>query len=153
MAWHRPTPATVKLPLSTVSPGCLKIGSASPVSSDSFTSRPRTAITRPSTTTWSPGRNSNTSSSTTSLTGISTTRPSRTTLALGAVSSVSRSRVFLARSSWMMPMAVLAIITRPNRASAGGATIRTITSITLRIQLKRVKTLLRMISAVVRLGP
>lgn len=54
VAVNVPEPATTKLPDITGSPGCLTTGSASPVSSDSSTSRLSPEVTVPSTTILSP---------------------------------------------------------------------------------------------------
>ena len=67
VARYAPPPATTKLPDITASPTSFAMGSASPVSSDSSTSRWASSTTTPSTTIWSPGPSSMMSSSTTSL--------------------------------------------------------------------------------------
>ena len=81
----------------------------------------RRARTTPSAGTWSPVRSSSRSSSTTSATAHVHRPPSRTTRARGALRTASRSRVRLARSSWTMPMAALATMTRPKSASCAAA--------------------------------
>ncbi|SKW60429.1 Uncharacterised protein [Mycobacteroides abscessus subsp. massiliense] len=50
VARYAPLPATTKLPESTGEPTVLSMGSASPVSSDSSTSRAASSMTSPSTT-------------------------------------------------------------------------------------------------------
>ena len=56
--------------------------------------------------------------------------PSRRTVGLASPMTARLSRVFLARSSWMMPMPVLAMITKPKRLSWIGATNSMITQST-----------------------
>ena len=75
----------------------------------------RDSCTTPSAGTWSPVRSSSRSSATTSADRDLGDRPSRTTRARGALSTASRSRVRLARTSWTMPMAEFATMTRPNK--------------------------------------
>lgn len=150
VAVNAPPPATTKLPDITFSPGFLTTGSASPVSSDSSISRPSLSRTSPSTMTLSPGPSSMTSPRTTSEVGISAALPSRRTVGLDSPMTARLSRVFLARSSWMMPMPVLATMTKPNRPSWIGPTIRMITNSTPMMALKRVKTFERTMSAVER---
>lgn len=146
-----PAPATTKLPDITWSPGCLRTESGSPVSRDSSISRPSASVTSPSTITLSPMPSSTVSSSTISPTAICSTVPSRRTCGRASPISARLSRVFLARSSWMMPIAVLATMTRPKRPSWIGPTTRMIANITPMIALKRVKTLARTISLAERL--
>lgn len=134
----------------TGSPGFFSTGSASPVRSDSSISSPSASPTIPSTTTLSPGPSSMTSSRTISEVEISPVAPSRRTLGLASPMTARPSRVFLARSSWMMPMPVFAMITKPNRLSWIGATISMITQSTPMMALKRVKTFARTISEVDR---
>ena len=93
-----------KEPERTRSPRSLAMPSASPVSSDSSTVRPRVAITSPSATSWSPGPTATTSPGTTSVASSSTISPSRMTRAWGATRTASSSSVAFAFSSWRMPM-------------------------------------------------
>ncbi len=131
----------------------LTTGSDSPVNSDSSISNPRARKTGPSTGTWSPVARAIRSSLTICSTGISTWVPSRRTLARGAVSRARRSSVFLARSSWMIPMAALETRTIPNRPSFGcWTTTKMITRRMASRMLNRVTTLALMMSAVVRLA-
>ena len=99
----------------------------------------RAAITRPSATTWSPGSRWTASPTTTWLTGSSAISPSRQARALGAASRESRSSVRLARTSWKIPIAVLATITPPKRASRGSPKTSTSTSSVPRMRLNTVK--------------
>ena len=151
VAWKRPWPATTIAPDSIWSPGTLRIGSDSPVSSDSSSSRPSDERTTPSAGTWSPERTSSRSSSTTCSTGISIDTPSRTTRAIGALSTASRSNVRFARYSWTIPISAFTTRTMPNKPSAGEPNTRINASIVPRIALNRVKTLARTISVSVRL--
>lgn len=150
VAVKAPPPATTKLPDIIRSPGFLRTGSASPVSSDSSTSRPSLSSTSPSTMILSPGPSSRTSPRTTSEAGISAAAPSRRTRGRDSPMTARASRVFLARSSWTMPMPVLATMTKPNRPSWIGPTIRMITKSTPMMALKRVRTLARTISVAER---
>ncbi len=134
----------------TWSPGFFRTGSASPVSRDSSISRLSASPTAPSTTTLSPGPSSMTSPRTISEVEISAVLPSRRTLGLASPMTARPSRVFLARSSWMMPMPVFAMITKPKRLSWIGATMSMITQSTPMIALNRVKTLPRTMSTVER---
>ncbi|OAH12126.1 hypothetical protein STSP_45870 [Streptomyces jeddahensis] len=111
VAVNAPPPATTKLPDITGSPGFLTTGSASPVSSDSSISSPSASATAPSTTILSPGPISIRSPRTISEVLISADTPSRRTVGLASPINARESSVFLARSSWMMPMPVLARIT------------------------------------------
>lgn len=151
VARKAPPPATTKLPDMTWSPGCLTTGSASPVSRDSSISSPSASTHTPSTTALSPGPISMTSSSTISDVLIPTGFPSRRTVGRTSPIRARESRVFFARHSWMMPMPVLARITKPNRLSWIGATNSMITQSTPMIALNRVKTLARTMSARERL--
>ncbi len=101
----------------TCSPTCLNTGSASPVSSDSSTSRPSHSSTSPSTTTRSPVETSTTSSRTTWFRATTCSMPSRRTRGLASPTTASWSRVRLARSSWTMPTPVFASATTPKRPS------------------------------------
>lgn len=150
VAVNAPPPATTKLPDITGSPGRLSTGSASPVSSDSSISRLSASATVPSTTTLSPGPSSTTSPRTISWVEISAATPSRRTVGFASPITARLSRVFLARHSWMMPMPVLATITKPKRLSWIGATNSMITQSTPMIRLNRVKTLARTISVTER---
>ena len=62
----------------------------------------------------------------------------------------SLSSVCLARSSWMMPIALLAMIRRPNSPLITDPVASTMISSTPRIALMRVKTLARTISETLR---
>ena len=146
-----PLPAATKLPDSTASPAALSRGSASPVSSDSSTSRPTAATTSPSTLIWSPGRSTTTSSSTSSRTATSCSAPSRTTQAVGALSTARRSRACLERTSCTMPIRVLSTRTIPNRASRYSPTATMTTSRIPSSRLNGVKMLARTIWSMVRL--
>ncbi|SKY57509.1 Uncharacterised protein [Mycobacteroides abscessus subsp. abscessus] len=86
------------------------------------------------------------SSSTTSFGGISVTSPSRRTRGLACPTMASLSRVFLARISWMMPIPLLAMISRPNSPLMSEPVKTTIANSTPRIALIRVKTLALMMS-------
>lgn len=134
----------------TWSPGFFRTGSASPVSRDSSISRLSASPTDPSTTTLSPGPSSMTSPRTISEVEISAVLPSRRTLGLASPMTARPSSVFLARSSWMMPIPVFAMITKPKRLSWIGATMSMITQRTPMIALNRVKTLPRTMSVVER---
>ncbi|CAM5501125.1 hypothetical protein SCALM49S_04420 [Streptomyces californicus] len=81
---------------------------------------------------------------------ISEAVPSRRTVGFASPITARLSRVFLARHSWMMPMPVLATITKPKRLSWIGATNSMITQSTPMIRLNRVKTLARTISTTER---
>lgn len=151
VAVNAPPPATTKLPDIILSPRFFTTGSASPVSSDSSTSRLSASATSPSTTTLSPGPSSIRSPSTISDVETSPEAPSRRTVGFASPMTASPSSVFLARSSWMMPMPVFARITKPNKVSWNGATKNMITHSTPMIALKRVKTLPRTMSTVDRL--
>ena len=121
--------------------------------SDSSISNPPELSTSPSTGSWSPGRRAITSSITMLLSSYSDTFPDLRSLTRGAATNSSRSRVRLARSSWMIPMAEFVMSTMPNRASRGCCnTTSTTKSKAPSRMLKRVTTLERMISLVVRLG-
>ena len=146
VAVKAPAPATTKLPDIIGSPGCLSTGSGSPVSSDSSTSSPSASLTSPSTITLSPMPSSTVSSSTISATATCCACPSRRTSGRASPISARLSRVCLARSSWTMPIAVLAMITRPKRPSWIGPTTRMIAKRMPIRALKRVKTLARTIS-------
>ncbi len=150
VAVNAPPPATTKEPDITLSPGFFSTGSASPVSSDSSISSPSASRISPSTTHLSPGPSSMVSPRTISPVGMATAVPSRRTVGLDSPMTARLSRVFLARSSWMMPIAVLATITNPKRPSWMGPTTRMIRKRTPMMALKRVKTLARTISAVER---
>ncbi len=91
------------------------ISSASPVISASLAEHsPET--TTASAYTWLPAENSTMSSRTSSAVGMDSRAPERTTLPLGAVMMVSLSRAFLLRSSWTMPMPILANMMPRNMA-------------------------------------
>ncbi|SCG09319.1 hypothetical protein GA0115255_125222 [Streptomyces sp. Ncost-T6T-2b] len=117
VAVNAPPPATTKLPDITGSPVRLSTGSASPVSSDSSISRLSASATTPSTTTLSPGPSSTRSPRTISEVEISAATPSRRTVGFASPITARLSRVRLARHSWMIPMPVLATITKPKRLS------------------------------------
>lgn len=134
----------------TGSPGCFTTGSASPVRSDSSISRLSASATTPSTTTLSPGPSSIRSPRTISEVESSAATPSRRTVGFASPMRASPSRVFLARSSWMMPIPVFAMITKPKRLSWIGATKNMITQSTPMMALKRVKTFARTMSVVER---
>ena len=74
----------------------------------------------------------------------------RRTVGLAWPTMARLSRVFLARSSWMMPMALLAMISRPNSPLISEPVASTIRNSTLRIALMRVKTLARTMSDTLR---
>ncbi len=116
-----PDPATTNEPDSTSDSIGLSTGSASPVRSDSSSSRPLESRTIESTSIWSPVRMRMTSSTTISCGGISTSTPSRRTVACCCPTRDSFASVRAARYSCVMPMAVLMTITRPNRESMSGA--------------------------------
>ena len=107
-------PATTKLPDITASPTSLAIGSASPVSSDSSTSRLSSSTISPSTTIWSPGPSSMMSSSTTSLGNRSRVPDCLRTNGFACPTIASLSSVCLARISCTMPMTLLAMMSSPN---------------------------------------
>ncbi|CAM5693298.1 hypothetical protein SGRIM128S_04469 [Streptomyces griseomycini] len=151
MAVKAPDPATTKLPDITASPGRLTTGSASPVSNDSSTSRFSAVVTVPSTTILSPWPRSMTSSMTISEALSVTHCPSRQTRGRLSPTIASWSRVRLARTSWTMPISVLARMTPPNNPSCTGPTIMMMTNSTPMIALMRVKRLLRTISPMLRL--
>ncbi|CAM5717218.1 hypothetical protein SALBM135S_05868 [Streptomyces alboniger] len=146
VAVNAPPPATTNEPDIILSPGFLTTGSASPVRSDSSTSRLSASTVSPSTGILSPGPSSTRSPRTISEVETSVALPSRRTVGLASPMTARPSRVFLARHSWMMPMPVLATITKPKRLSWIGATKSMITQSTPMIALKRVKTLARTIS-------
>ena len=122
VATMTPDPAATKEPLMAPSPGTLSTASASPVSRLSSSSRPRLAVTSPSTTTWSPALRTTRSSRTIALTGTWTSAPSRITVGRTSPIRLSLASSRDARYSWKMPMPVLNTMTRPNNACLGGAT-------------------------------
>ncbi len=124
----RPVPATTHDPENSVSPGSFATGSASPVRSDSSTSKPSDCSTGPSTTIWSPRRTSTRSPSTTSRDGTARVVPERITVAVVPPTTTRRSSVRFARSSCTTPTAALLTNTMPNNASCGGPTMRMTTS-------------------------
>lgn len=92
------------------------------------------------------------------MTSSSTTSPGSTALVPDSLRTngfacptiASLSSVFLARSSWMMPIALLAMISRPNAPLMTDPVDSTMISRTPRIALMRVKTLARTISDTLR---
>ena len=80
---------------------------------------PRCATRVPSATTWSPAVTRTRSPTTTSPTGTSRGVPSRTTVASGATSAARLSRARLARTSWKVPIPMLATRMPRKRASLG----------------------------------
>ncbi len=87
-----------------------------------------------------------------SPTGISAATPSRRTVGFASPMTTRLSSVFLACTSWIMPIAVLATITKPNSASWIGATASMMTKRMPMMALKRVKMLARMMSGEERTG-
>ena len=82
-----------------------------------------------------------TSSSTTSLGGRGPVPEPRRTVGLACPTMASLSRVCLARSSWMMPIALLAMISRPNSPLMSDPVASTMRKSTPRMALMRVKIL------------
>ncbi len=150
VARYAPLPATTKLPDITVSPACFAIESASPVSRDSSTSRLLSSTMSPSTTICSPGPSSMMSSSTTSPGTRACVPNCLRTNGFACPTIASLSSVCLARSSWMMPIALLAMISNPNRPLITDPVDSTMTNSTPRMALIRVKTLARTISETLR---
>ena len=93
-----------KEPESARWPTRFRTPSASPVSIDSSSVRPRLSVTSPSATSWSPGSIRIQSPGTTSSARSSTSSPSRTALAFGATSSARLSSVSFALISCLIPM-------------------------------------------------
>ncbi len=91
-----------------------------------------------------------TSSSTTSLGGSGPVPDCLRTIGFACPTMASLSRVCLARSSWMMPIALLATISRPNSPLISDPVDSTMMNSTPRIALMRVKTLARTISETLR---
>ncbi len=104
----------------------------------------------PSTTIWSPGPSSMTSSSTTSLGARASVPDCRRTVGFACPTMASLSSVCLARSSWMMPIALFAMIRSPNAPLITDPVDSTMISSTPRIALIRVNTLARTISETLR---
>ena len=90
------------------------------------------------------------SSSTTSLGSSARVPDWRRTVGLACPTMASLSRVCLARSSWMMPIALLAMISRPNSPLINDPVASTMMNSTPRIALIRVNTLARTISETLR---
>ncbi len=97
----------------------------------------------PSATIWSPGPTRTRSPTTTSPIAISRSRPSRTASARGATSSASRSNARLARTSWAIPIVVLATITPRNSASRQSPNASVTAPNTAKIRLNTVSTFAR----------
>ena len=138
----------MKLPDMSRSPFFLVISSDSPVSRDSFTCT-SPALTSASAQTWLPALKMTISSSTSSSALTTEVLPFRTTEALGAFNMVRLSRTCLARTSWIIPIRVLAMMTGRKVKSRKDPTIQSRTASTTKIKLKYVKTLSCMISFVV----
>ena len=90
------------------------------------------------------------SSSTTAFGARSAVPDCRRTRGLAWPMIARLSRVFFARNSWMMPIPLLAMMSRPNRPLISEPVANTMASSTPRIALIRVKTLARTISATLR---
>ncbi len=146
-----PEPAATNDPLMAAAPTSLSTASASPVSRLSSSSRPRLSVISPSTTTWSPALSTMRSSRTMSLTLTAVSRPSRTTVGLTSPMTLNFASSRDARYSWMIPMPVLKMITRPKSACLGGATMIISTHSVPSSPLNQVKVLARTMSARLRL--
>ena len=133
------------------SPGALSTGSASPVRRLSSISRPSEARMVPSTTSWSPGARTTMSSSTTSSALTWRSCPSRRTVGFASPMTASLASAREARYSWMMPMRVLATMTKPKSESWNGATMIMIAHIIPMTRLNQVRVFARMMSVRLRL--
>ena len=141
VASNSPPPSTAKEPESRSSPGRRTTGSDSPVRFDSSSASPSLATRVPSATIWSPAVTRTRSPTTTSPTGTSRAVPPRTTVATGATSAARLSRARLARTSWKVPIPVLATRMPRKRASLGLPKAIVPAPKTARIRLKTVKVL------------
>ena len=109
------------------------------------------SVTVPSASSWSPARSTTTSPSTSSRAPTCCSVPSRSARAWGATRSAIRSSVRLARTSWVIPMAVFEIRMAPNSASAGLPAARIRIRNTSRIRLNSVSVFERTMLAYDRL--
>ena len=145
-------PETRKLPESSVSPGALRISSASPVTSASLT-RHVPSTTTASAQTCSPVEKRTISSRTSEDTSTRFSRPSRTTAHCGAVNIFSASSAFLLRSSCTMPITALIMTTMTNeRFKIDAFTATRHSASTRNTRLKYVRRFSRTICPVVRVG-